>query len=357
MKSIRSISTVSLPLLKNCVSTLNFSHWLPRRHSLRGRPPYERIKLFLALLLKIREHFPSDTMLVQKLEENQTYREFCGFSKTTIPSHDVISGFTRELTPRRLQTIITKLDKKLTSLGAFDRDELAIDATDILSNGRNIHNLDPEAGWGHKVGGERFHGYWAVFVTGTESEMLRAVRVTPADVHQSMTAQKLFDDLEHRGLCGATLLSADSAYDDRKSYHRCINLDIVPLIAYNPRNSKIQTFAQLKPSNWRKRCLGPEGIELYQQYYFKRSSVERYNSTFKDILAGRVVPVRGLIKVTRHLLLVSILSQLYGIINHTIKSQQQLIIRSTLDDYFHQSWTGTDASNQRIVSAVRATGV
>ncbi len=222
---------------------------------------------------------------------------------------------------------------------------MAIDATDILSNGRNFHNFDPEAGWGHKVDEERFRGYWAVFVTGTESEMLRAVRVTPADVHQSMTAQELFDDLEHRDLRGATLLTADSAYDDRKSYHRCIELDIVPLIAYNPRNSKIKTFTQLKPSNWRKRCLGPEGIELYQQYYSKRGSVERYNSTFKNILIGRILPVRGLIKVTRHLLLVSILNQLYGIINHTINSQQQLIIRSTFDDYFHQSWIGTGTSN------------
>jgi hypothetical protein len=233
---------------------------------------------------------------------------------------------------------------------------LAIDATDILSNGRNIHNLDPEAGWGHKVGGERFHGYWVVFVTGSESEMLRAVRVTPADVHQSMTAQKLFDDLEHRDLCGATLLTADSTYDDRKSYHRCIELGIVPLIVYNPRNSKIKTFTQLKPSNWRKRCLGHEGIELYQQYYSKRGSVERYNSTFKEILSGRIVSVRGLNKVTRHLLLVCILSQLYGIINHPIKSQQQLTIHFTLDDYFHQSWTGMDVSNQRMTSAVSAMG-
>jgi len=146
-------------------------------------------------------------------------------------------------------------------------------------------------------------------------------------------------------------------YDDKKSYRRCVELNIVPLIAYNPRNSKIKTFDQLKPFNWRKRSLGHEGIELYRQYYSKRGSVERYNSTFKEILLGRVLPVRGLIKVTRYLLLVSILSQLYGIVNHTLKSQQQLSIRPTLDDYFHQSWIDMGVSNQRMASSVHLTGV
>ncbi len=313
--TIRSTTTVSLPLLKDCVLNLKLNRWLPQRKSRFGRTGFSSISLFLALLLKIREHIQYDTALVRKLDENVTYRHFCGFWKDHIPSHDTFSRFNRKLTPRRLQTIVQKIDDYLVKEGAFQKDELSLDATDILSNGRNQHNLDPEAGFGYKSDKERFHGYWVQFVTGSRSEMIRAVQVSPANVHQSMTAQRLFDDLESRDLCNATLLTSDSACDDKKSYHRCVQLQLIPLIDYNPKKSKIKHFFNLPPTNWRKRCLDTEGVRLRQKYYYQRMAVERYNSSFKEILQGRTVPVRGLRKVTKYVLLTCILSQLYGVWN------------------------------------------
>ena len=56
MKSIRSTTTVSLDLLKACVVQMNLRQWLPRRKSRLGRPSYEPLALFLAVLLKIREN-------------------------------------------------------------------------------------------------------------------------------------------------------------------------------------------------------------------------------------------------------------------------------------------------------------
>ena len=322
--TIRSTTTVSLPLLKDCVLNLKLNRWFPKRKSRFGRTGYSSINLFLALLLKIREHIQYDTALARKLKENITYRQFCGFREDHIPSHDTFSRFNRKLTQRRLQTIIRKIDDHLVKEKAFLKDELSLDATDILSNGRNKHNLDPEAGFGYKSDKERFHGYWAQFVTGSSSEMIRAVQVSPANVHQSMTAQRLFDDLEFRDLSNATLLTSDSAYDDKKSYHRCIQLQLTPLIDYNPKKSKIKQFLNLPPSNWRKHCLGAEGIRLRQKYYYQRMSVERYNSSFKEILQGRIVPVRGLKKVTKYILLTCILSQLYEVWNW----HQQIYSRS-----------------------------
>ena len=179
MKSIRSTKAVSLDLLKDCVIKMNLRRWLPRRKSRLGRPAYDPLELFLALLLKIRENIPYDTVLVRKIRENETYRRFCGFGSSNIPSHDTISRFNRKLTEQRLQTIVSKIDQRLADIGAFDGDDLAIDATDVLSNGRNRHNPDPEAGYGYKSDKERFHGYWVVSVTGTKSELVRAVRITP----------------------------------------------------------------------------------------------------------------------------------------------------------------------------------
>ncbi|MHA1226834.1 MAG: transposase [Candidatus Hodarchaeales archaeon] len=334
MKSIRSTTTVSLDLLKACVVQMNLRQWLPRRKSRLGRPSYEPLALFLALLVKIRENIPYDTVLARKIEENDTYRMFYGFNKRRTPSHDTLSRLSRKLTERRLQTIIKNIDHELATLGAFDKDELSIDAIDILSNGRNKHNLDPEAGSGYKTDKERFHGYWAVSVAGTKSEMVRALRVTPADVHQSKTAQRLFDDLKLRDLSGATLFMADSAYDDKKTYHRCVELGLVSLIAYNPRRSKIKNFERLKDSNWRKRCLGTEGTILYKKYYSGRSVVERYQSTLKEILNGRSLPIRGLVRVTRHLLLTCILGQLFGLVNYALQNSKPRYTLLPLDHYF-----------------------
>lgn len=328
--SVRSTSTVSLELLKDCVLKLPLKQWLPRRKSRRGRAGYTSKSLFLAYLLKLRENISHDTKLAQKLQENDTYRKFCGFHKGTTPSHDTISRFNKKLTKKRLKTIQIKLDEMLTKEGVFDQDELAIDATDILSNPRNRHHPDSEAGYGYKSDGERFHGYWVVYVAGTTSEMVRAVEVTPANSHQSMTAQKLFKQLGHQDLRNATLFLADSAYDDKKTYNKAINFGLVPLITYNPKRTKIKSFDRLKPSNWRKRSLGSEGIQLRQKYYYLRSAVERYQSSIKELLNGRGVPVRGLLKVKKHLYGITILTQIYGLINwslnHNISSSYQLTL-------------------------------
>jgi transposase len=334
MSSVRSITSISTPLLKDSVCKLPFEEWLPRRKSHLGRPDYQPIGLFKAYLLKVRENFQYDTTLEEKLYDNETFRAFCGFTPQNIPAHDTFSSFFRKLTPSRLNTIFLQLDRELTALGVFDHDELALDATDILSNSRNRHNLDPEAGWGHKSDGELFHGYWAVFAAGTVSEMPRAVRVGAADSHQSLVAQDIFRQLRSQDLRGATLLVADSAYDDKKTYHSCIELELVPLISYNPRRSHSSTFETLKPSNWRKRSLGAERIRLRRQYYHLRQSVEHYQSTFKEILKGRAVPVRGLTKVTSYLLVGTILSQLYALINWEGRSGQKSHYHFPLDHFF-----------------------
>lgn len=329
--SVRSTSTVSLELLKDCVSQLPLEKWLPKRKSRQGRKGFRPKCLFLAYLLKLKENIPHDTKLAQKLQENDTYRKFCGFNKDHTPSHDTISRFNRKLTGKRLKILFRKLDLLLTKEGIFNHDDLAIDATDILSNSRNQHNHDPEAGYGYKTDGERFHGYWVVYLAGTRSEMVRAVEVTPANTHQSMTAQEIFDQIKRQDLRTATLFIADSAYDDKKTYTKAIELGLIPLIAYNPKKAKIKSFAKLKPSNWRKRAIGGEGIRLRHKFYHWRSAVERYQSTIKELLNGRSVPVRGLSKVRNYLFGLTILTQLYGLINWSLIHSTRISRQLSLD--------------------------
>ncbi|OLS24071.1 MAG: hypothetical protein HeimC3_21620 [Candidatus Heimdallarchaeota archaeon LC_3] len=315
MQTYRSIKGINLDILKSSVMNLSIKKWLPRRKSRFGRPSYNPISLFLGHLLKIRELFQYDTTLEEKLHENNDFRKFCGFNKENIPSHDTFSRFLRNLSEITILKILKKIDEHLVSIGMFDKDELALDATDILSNGRNRHNLDPDAGYGYKTDKERFHGYWVYFVSGTTSEIARSSWVLPANIHQSNGAMILFNHLEKRDLCSASVMTMDGAFDDKKCYSRNIELGLIPAISYNHKKAKIKHFNYLRKSNWRKIALGREGVRIRNLSTKKRSSVERYQSTFKDILKGRVVPVRGLIKVRKYVLFACILSQLIGKVN------------------------------------------
>jgi transposase len=322
MSSFRSITGVSLSLLKDCVQSLPLKLWLPRRKSRVGRPPYSRVSLFLAYLVKIKENIPYDTALARELKDKDCLREFCGFKKDSIPSHDTFSRFFKLLTKELLLKIFSKVDTKLAELEVFDRDDFALDATDLITNPRNRHNPDPDAGYGYKTDGERFHGYWAVFVTGTQSEVVRSVEVIPANIHQSHAGVVVLQRLEKQDLRFASVLLADSAYDDRKTYHSCITLGLVPCIAYNRKRSRTMTFDDLPQRNWRKRSIGREGIRIREENYTKRGAVERYNSTFKELLNGRSLPVRGLEKACKYVLLVCILSQIYALANWIIQRRR-----------------------------------
>jgi hypothetical protein len=87
-------------------------------------------------------------------------------------------------------------------------------------------------------------------------------------------------------------------------------------------------------SNWRKRSLGSAGIQLREKYYYLRTAVERYQSTIKELLNGRVVPVRGLLKVKKYLYGLTILTQLYGLVNWSLNHTTSLPQQLTLDNFF-----------------------
>lgn len=334
MTSLRSLSTIPSQLLKDCVFKFIRPEWLPRRKSRQGASVYRPISLFMAQILGLDKHWLSATAIASELKDNPYYQRLCEFPPGKQPSHDTISLFQRKMTEKRLLTLIGRIDEVLTQHGAFDQDDLALDATDILSNGRNRHNPDPDAGFGYKTDKERFHGYWVVFLVGTVSELPRAVAVTPANVHQSGTAQDLFDDLENRDLRSARLLFADAAYDDKKTYYAAQEHDLLPLISYNPRNSACKSFGSLGVNNWRKLVIGRHGELLREKYRGTRLSVERYQATFKELLQGRTVPVRGKNKVTRYVLWATLVTQLCGLVNLSLKVGKSLATQTSLADYF-----------------------
>ena len=90
----------------------------------------------------------------------------------------------------------------------------------------------------------------------------------------------------------------DSAYDSPIIKQHSRSLDHVPIIDVNPRGNKKKH--ELKAENCRFEFINikdPVGIR-----YNERSNVERVNGRLKDEFGGKMVRVRGSVKVMTHLM-------------------------------------------------------
>ena len=64
-------------------------------------------------------------------------------------------------------------------------------------------------------------------------------------IHQSHLGIDLLNQMGIQDLRAATLLLADAAFDDKKTYSNSRSLGLIPLINYDPRRSQIRDFDAL----------------------------------------------------------------------------------------------------------------
>jgi len=195
-----------------------------------------------------------------------------------------------------LDTIFFQLDTELAALGTFEEDDLAVDATEVLTYANSFKRTDPEAGIGHKSDKRHFYGYWELFAVGTKSEMIRLPPFTsPGNKHQVLQMKKLLAVLARQPQLNYTYLLADGIFDT-KEIHQTILDDLhkLPVIKYNAKRSRYKRLRDLPPWDWR--FFNPLLADLpaYYQKYNARTAVERFNGRLKDATFIRRSNVRGL---------------------------------------------------------------
>lgn len=292
----RSWSKVSFSIIEKVIDFTPIEKLLHRLYKRVGRPPYSKLALFKAVLLQRLEGWQFDTVLVKKLHEIEEYRRFCRFKRKKIPSQDTISRFKRILPIKLLDKIFFKLDEELAALGTFEKDDLAIDATEILTYSNSFKRTDSEAGIGHKSDKRHFHGYWELLTVGTRSEMIRLPPLTsPGDKHQILQMKELLAELsKHSHLKYAHVL-ADGIFDTQEIQQIILDdLKKLPVIKYNPKGSKYKRLEELPNGNWR--FFNPllVNIPAYHKKYNDRTAAERFNGRLKDGTCVRRSNVRGL---------------------------------------------------------------
>lgn len=185
-----------------------------------GRPPYDPLAMFKALLLA-QWHGLSDPALEESLLDRVSFRRFCGFAlDAATPDETTLCRFRSALGrnglgDRLFQAIVAQLDQA----GFLVRAGTLIDATLVRSSGRTPPSgstppdvesrsaHDPDADW-TRAGPKRtpFFGYKVHLAVDQGSGLIRGRVLTGAKTYESSVADELIQGDE-------AAVYADKAYE------------------------------------------------------------------------------------------------------------------------------------------------
>jgi len=308
----------------------------------RGRPSYNNKPFFRALLSKSILKIPTTKSLIQRLKADSSLRKICGFTK--VPSEATFSRLFFELAKldfieRNHESMINEyVSKKL--VGHISRDSTAIESREKVRNkkinvviknkkrGRplkgqiiepkelkrlekqinespeeSLKSIDKDASWGCKKNSQGNVSFWKGYKVHLDVSDLGipiTAVVTGANVHDSQLAIPMEKITESRVSHLYSLM--DAAYDSEPIKNFINDRERKALIDPNKRRKK--DYIKLNPAE--------------KNRFKERSTVERTNSHLKDwFLTGKIF-VKGIIKVTFHLMIAIIALTAIKIIQHFI---------------------------------------
>jgi IS5 family transposase len=174
--------------------------------------------LFKALLLQSLYGL-SERDLEEALSDRLSFRRFVGLGLDEgVPDHTVLNRFRNELVALGLmEKLLTELDRQLDKAGVMLKRGTMLDATLIQTSSAPASgerpSRDADASFGGKKGGFVF-GYKGHFAVDEGSGLIRDVIVTPANVNDTVVADRLLRGDEK-------VIWADAAYD---THARCARL-------------------------------------------------------------------------------------------------------------------------------------
>lgn len=157
----------------------------------KGEAGWPPLALFKALLLSVWYDL-SDVKLADALEDRASFRRFCGFAMNEVtPERTAFVRFRRELAARDLDArLFDAVLAQLEAKGIVVKTGTLIDATLLPSASKS----DGEARWvGHRRK-KPVHGYKAHVASDAETDLVRAIAVTTANVHDLNKAEEVLPD-------------------------------------------------------------------------------------------------------------------------------------------------------------------
>lgn len=219
--------------LEIIINTLDLSPVLTKfsrdDHHTRGPKPYPPHAMVKALIAMRLENMNGFTQLVERLTYDPYLRYICGFEPFGgVPSIACFSRFYDRLSQEdSLSRLFASLVKKAEDTGLLDLSSVAIDASKVNAYEKSIPRKKviqngKSADWGIKADTNgnpiKWFGYKLHIVTDVKSGLPVALKVTPANVHDSSVAIELIE------LCSEAIHSQvfyylmDAGYDQYSIY-------------------------------------------------------------------------------------------------------------------------------------------
>lgn len=274
----------------------------------RGRPPKNPLglfKLYLGWVLKGPRHLRE---LERELMDDESLREFTGFTLEDLPSHGLVVGFRKRVNPQVMNRLIEHVLSQLVDLGFIRAERVAVDATalraysrrDPVDDQRGLSDPDARVGWTSRgwVLGYKLH-----WVCDADSEMPIAFQVAPANRNEKAFFQELFQSTKRRA-GRVRVLVADQQYSSSQVRRLVQACGAEPVIPYPPNQRRGEPG--LLRVDKRFRVHGPPRPKTM---YKLRGAIERLASRIKDRLNQGRLLVRRLKQVT-----VLIAMAIYGIL-------------------------------------------
>jgi hypothetical protein len=259
----------------------------PRKNN-KGRKPYLRSALILALLVRELRGILGYEQLEEFLNGHTCWARLCGFNDGKIPDATLFCKFLKSLDLERLVKIQKIILAELQQLGLLGTD-WAMDS-EVLP----ACLWDKEATWGHTnnpnarlVVKELEFGYRMFVIVDTKTEQALRVIITPANVDEYSQAIPLIDDAtispyeKYRYLLPSKII-ADKGFDSRtiREYIQYLGAeDIIPQ----------RQMTDIPIRNGR----------MWKHHYKKRTSTERFHSRLNGLVNLIKFRVIGLEAVTK----------------------------------------------------------
>jgi hypothetical protein len=176
------------------------------------------------------------------------------------PSHVSFHDFRERLGAELFHDILHQLIAQAIAVGVIKNViHTAIDSTHVWANSNRFgikicqcttkcqclrKYSDTDAKWGHKTETYAFLGYKIHLIIDTQSQLPIEAIVTSGEVPDNTQAADLIDGaIQNHPKISISSSAMDAAYDDTDVYKHCVEKDIHPIIALNPRNQKEDKFS------------------------------------------------------------------------------------------------------------------
>ena len=327
--------------LVTTLEMIRIEEFILSSHGYPGRPPKDRGAIARAFVAKMVYNMPTTRILLDRLKTDISLRRICGWErKNDIPEEWTFSRafaeFSDSQLPERVHESLIKKYYKDEIIGHNSRDSTAIEAREkplkkekvkkaAKKRGRPkkgeerikeptrlekqaagmnlsdmLEDLPKACDVGTKKNSKGYKTSWTGYklhIDSADGGIPISCVLTSASVHDSQVAIPLAKISDKRVTNLYDLM--DSAYDAPQIHETSRQLGHIPLIDKHPRRDK-ELKAEIKAENKRCRIVGHQAAETVR--YKERSTVERVNARLKDEFGGRVVRVKGPVKVMCHLM-------------------------------------------------------